>query len=297
MGDFNARIGLLSEFLSVDNFIYDQIGLIPSDVLDIDLNQSIACKISLSRSSQDRSVNRLGTRLIELCKSNELIILNGRIFSDRNIGKFTCKDLSVVDYVIISKHCINYFTDFKVNEFCPILSDVYCSIDLYMDAFQKEDVPQNMLKDKIKSWQNDKRDNFVANIDKASIARINSLLTVSNSDYDTKNNVNEAVSILSECLVSSAKKTFGTHASGAPIRAKKRCKKPWFDVNCNTKRKTFNSCKRRFIACKNEASKNEMLIAGRDYKKQLNISLIKYKRLFKKKIRKMQSKSPKDYWD
>jgi len=51
VGDFNARTGLLSELLSADNFIYDQIGLNPSDVLDIDLNQSIACKISLSRSS------------------------------------------------------------------------------------------------------------------------------------------------------------------------------------------------------------------------------------------------------
>jgi len=98
-----------------------------------------------------------------------------------------------------------------------------------------------LSKDKIKSWQNDKRDNFVANIDKASIDRISSLLTVSNSYNDTKNNVNEAISVLSECLVSSAKKTFGTYVSGAPKRAKKRCpKKPWFDVNCNTKRKHFH---------------------------------------------------------
>jgi len=70
-------------------FIYDQIGLNPSDVLDIDFNQSIACKISVFRSCQDTSVNRLGTILVELFKSNELNILDGRIFSDRNIGKFT----------------------------------------------------------------------------------------------------------------------------------------------------------------------------------------------------------------
>jgi len=80
-----------------------------------------------------------------------------------------------------------------------------------------------LLKDKIKSWQNDKRDNCLSNIDKASIHRISSLLTVSNSYDETKSNVNEAVSILSECLVSSAKKTFGTYVSGAPKRATKRC--------------------------------------------------------------------------
>ena len=89
--------------------------------------------------------------------------------------------------------------------------------------------------------------------------------------------------------MSSAKKTFGTYVSGAPKRAKKRCpKKPWFDVNCNTKRKDFH-------ICKNEASKNEMLFASREYKKQLNISHNKYKRSFKTEIRKMQKKSPKDY--
>ena len=101
-----------------------------------------------------------------------------------------------------------------------------------------------------------------------------SLLTVSNSYTDTKSNVNEAVSILSECLMSSAKKPFGTQVSGAPKRATKRCPKThWFDVNCNTKRKHFHTriCKRRFIACRNEASKNEMLIASREYKKKLNI--------------------------
>jgi len=98
--------------------------------------------------------------------------------------------------------------------------------------------------------------------------------------------------------VSSAKKTFGTYVSGAPKRAKRRCpKKPWIVVNCNTKRKHVHICKRRFIACKNKASKNEMLIASREYKKQLNIFHNKYKRSFKKEIRRMQSKSPKDYWN
>jgi len=50
---------------------------IKSECKYIDLNQSIACKISVFRSCQDMRVNRLENSLVELCKSNELIILDG----------------------------------------------------------------------------------------------------------------------------------------------------------------------------------------------------------------------------
>jgi hypothetical protein len=49
---------------------------------------------------KDSVKNHYGSRLLDLCKGNDLFIINGRIGNDKDIGKLTCKNSSVVDYVI-----------------------------------------------------------------------------------------------------------------------------------------------------------------------------------------------------
>ena len=77
LGDFNARIGLLPDINAADSFIYDQVGINMTDVLNARLDEVLQEKVSLERVSKDVVVNRLGTKLIDLCKSTEMIILNG----------------------------------------------------------------------------------------------------------------------------------------------------------------------------------------------------------------------------
>ena len=55
---------------------------------------------TLSRTSQDKTVNRTGIILIDNCIRNNLVIINGRSFDDANHGRFTCDESSVVDYII-----------------------------------------------------------------------------------------------------------------------------------------------------------------------------------------------------
>ena len=52
----------------------------------------------MERFSQDRKINNYGHRLIELCRSFDIHICNGRVGKDAYIGKKTSKDASVVDY-------------------------------------------------------------------------------------------------------------------------------------------------------------------------------------------------------
>ena len=52
----------------------------------------------LERMSSDIHRNDYGYKLIELCKNNNLYIVNGRIGET----KLTCKDSSTVDYIICS---------------------------------------------------------------------------------------------------------------------------------------------------------------------------------------------------
>ena len=58
--------------------------------------------IDINRVSKDSKVNIFGKQLIEFCKNNDMLILNGRAFGDNGVGKPKCKNKSVVNYVICS---------------------------------------------------------------------------------------------------------------------------------------------------------------------------------------------------
>eukprot|EP00745_Piridium_sociabile_P007540 TRINITY_DN14980_c0_g1_i9.p1 TRINITY_DN14980_c0_g1~~TRINITY_DN14980_c0_g1_i9.p1 ORF type:complete len:145 (-),score=16.86 TRINITY_DN14980_c0_g1_i9:372-761(-) len=75
-----------------------------------------------------------GFKMIDFCKTVNAVILNGCCGSDAGIGKCTCKDVSVVDYAIVSPDLITSVDDFKVLEFCELFSDVHCPIALKLNV-------------------------------------------------------------------------------------------------------------------------------------------------------------------
>ena len=78
--------------------------------------------------------NALGYHLIDFCKSNDMIILNGSLGSDKGIGKVTSKECSVVDYVIASSLVLPYFRKFEILDFDPIYSDVHCGVSFSIES-------------------------------------------------------------------------------------------------------------------------------------------------------------------
>ena len=52
--------------------------------------------------------------------------MNGRFGEDKIIGKFTCKNASVVDYILLSAKTILSVIYFNVLPFCYLNSDVHC---------------------------------------------------------------------------------------------------------------------------------------------------------------------------
>jgi len=51
---------------------------------------------------------------VNLCKQNNLYIANGRIGEDKNVGKTTCNDSSVIDYLILSSNSFQIIRDFDI---------------------------------------------------------------------------------------------------------------------------------------------------------------------------------------
>ena len=76
-GDFNGRIGEKSDFVICDK-----------NLEDIDLEEHIPDR-PLVRASPDKTCNNQGKRILELCKSNNLRIANGRLGDVLNTSTFT----------------------------------------------------------------------------------------------------------------------------------------------------------------------------------------------------------------
>ena len=161
-GDFNARVGNLSDTDIAKPHIND----------DITESDDLGC-FQLARQTQDMTINRYGRRLVSLCKTMKLCLLNGRVGQDKNIGHFTSKNVSVVDYIMVS-HSLSYMvTDFVVEDIDVLLSDIHspihCTIQTSDKLYYPRSVPiedlQRIILPRKPKWDASKELEFKQNID------------------------------------------------------------------------------------------------------------------------------------
>ena len=65
----------------------------------------------------DFNEDNYGHRLITLCKSLNGHLTNGRVGVDRDRGATTCKNASIVDYILVSPQPFHDIREFEVLEF------------------------------------------------------------------------------------------------------------------------------------------------------------------------------------
>ena len=149
-GDFNARTATIPDFVVPDDTLFDILDFVDEqddDTLKNMYSYEILLdkNIPLERFSKDKKCNNYGSKLIEMCKRCSLYIANGRIFDDKFVGKTTCKNVSTVDYLILSPEVFTHITDFSVLDFDPMISDVHNRIHFTLNFRRKKCVnPMNI---------------------------------------------------------------------------------------------------------------------------------------------------------
>ena len=125
-GDFNARIQTLDDFLDADDFLVRHFDF-DASMQEFYNASSILPIVNMNRnrSSKDKTINNEGRLLLEVCKSSNLFILNGRCGKDKGIGSFTYKNLSVIDYSIGSSHFFKFVSDFEIVKLDSLYTDDY----------------------------------------------------------------------------------------------------------------------------------------------------------------------------
>ena len=121
VGDFNARTATLNDFVDLNGDQYTQTEHLNSEIIS-------------SRQSCDSEVNSHGHALLEICKTHNLRILNGRKEGD-SFGNCTFsnhEESRVVDYAIVSDQFFNDVTGFIVKP-QTILSD-HCQLVTWFNS-------------------------------------------------------------------------------------------------------------------------------------------------------------------
>ena len=321
LGDFNARTGMLDDFLDVDDFV-DQSSLGACDG-DLDMYDT---DIFNSRSNNDTVVNNNGKKVIEMCQSFDLRIVNGRAGSDHTIGKYTCFNKnggrSTVDYAM-SKRLFPLVKDFNVDIFDRCLSDVHCPIML---TLQSEDI---LNSDSLRNESREAR----TGPDKSNYLAFqwnsNSMLDFKQHTKDYSEVMHKYVdqleadvnqegidifySHLCDMFLSTAKevgvcklKHHKKDGSKSGNSQSKQSQQPWFDTECRDARKEYLKVKNRWKRKVKLMSNSDVPVdssnydgAGKSYRNLLRCKKCKKRLYFQdlnKSLRSLRTKKLKEYW-
>ena len=233
VGDFNARTATLNGFVDSNGDQYTQTEHLNSEIVS-------------SRQSCDSEVNSHGHALLEICKTHNLRILNGRKEGD-SFGNSTFsnhKGSSVVDYAIVSDQFFSEVTGFTVKP-QTILSD-HCQLVTWFNSplisKRKEESTYDWipLPRKFK-WLTNSKSTFTRALREKNIQeKIQNFLTY---DFSKTTDVDRANTLFTNIIISAADMSLPV-SKGNKRKCHKKGKK-WFDNECVALKKDFNLLSKR----------------------------------------------------
>ncbi|MEW8546419.1 MAG: endonuclease/exonuclease/phosphatase family protein, partial [Candidatus Thiodiazotropha sp.] len=298
-GDFNSRCKNLPDHIKFDEYISDIYGM--QELYDenshiLDLFERF--DVPLHRKSADDSVNAYGYSLLEMCKNNDLFILNGRIGSDHVCPNLTCKNKSTVDYFISSAQMLPIIKDLQVQEFSCLLSDAHSPVSLTLNVDYKRienNTECNTSFKKQKLWEPEKSETFVDNIDILKVSDIELRLDhlIENNRVD-KDDIDDIVRDIGLLFNNCAKDTFGQ--TNVFSKHKQSISKPWFNHECKRARNLYHKTRQMYNKYKTTYYKNILKTVSKNYKKTLSLHYYRFNNVRINKLRAVKRSNPREYW-
>lgn len=203
-GDLNAHTSTAVDYFEYDKFL-DQ-NLIFYNKVDIPL-----------RANKDRVLDYYGRYLLELCQWTGLLIANGRLFNDKNIGNFTfCshQGQSTVDYLLLNFCDFDTLSHFEISEFNEFSDHAPLSFDIYLNNQDPQHENLNSQTDTEVSrkivWDDEKIDHFKQSLSSANDCVQRITTDISNEPVDDV--VKNFTQFLHDKAFDTFGKTFGSKA-------------------------------------------------------------------------------------
>ena len=283
-GDFNSRSSD-----SIDYLIFDK-------YLDQDLDFFNTADIP-KRYSQDRITDYNGLKLLNLCQCTGLLIANGRLHGDKNIGKYTfCSHngQSIVDYMLLNFADFQTISSFDVldfNEFSDH-APINFKINVKLPQTQPHNTTNNetFINRKI-IWDDSKTDLFHAQL-------VNSHEVIQRLISDTNTEpIDHVVQNFTRFLHDSAFDVFGKTTSSKSHSTKRVNKNnEWFDENCQKAKRDFKNARNNFNRMKTDETRLSFTRARTRYNRTKQKAKKKFKIKEGNRINNLAKKQPREFW-
>ena len=324
MGDFNSKTKKRCDIIEIDDFETENLPdnfVNEADTKTLLLNNNML----ISRNSQDKNnCNNFGNRLIDLTKSCNFLILNGRCQgNDLYKGSTTCKDSSLVDYALLYISSLNdYYPVFNVIDFSCLYSDVHNAIHVNLtskNCSQLHNVPhisdhvnvnacnfKHDDTDRPKIGTHDTKDEFLHNIDTNKIKDLEHLLNVLNplttpTHELCESNITQVATQLNTILTDAAKHTYGSHKPKQKTprtnkQTSKHAANGWFSDRCQRFRQKYNTAKKRYHLTKQLSDLIVLRRCSRKYKQTLNAAIRIDRKRLQNTLKNSRFQNPREFW-
>ena len=218
-GDFNAQTANMRDFTCSYTLLDKYLDFDQDTINNFDQEEFlIKSNITTNRASKDTKTNNTGFKLVDICKNNNLTILNGRYGQDNGIGDLTFRDKSVIDYSISSNKEFKILSDFKIEQLDRIYSDGHALLQMEFNINLTNLTKSNehgtesqsdQTRNKTYKIDQEKLTQFSHNIDTAELQELKTYLDTIGQDL-TKNDLNEMTDKISTLFEDSTENTFET---------------------------------------------------------------------------------------
>ena len=327
IGDCNARTGTTDDFITLEDSVAANCGLNDVDNLLFDVKSKLEnIGITTKRFSEDKKCNNNGLNLIELCKSLNITIVNGRFGKDKGVGKFTCqshnKGFSTIDYAIASPSMLPYISDFYVDLLDKCLSDCHSPICLTLnfeteahdtvrsiehlktnDLSDIEDVKHKQSAEHlITKWNILMAPDYKSSFDSSAIEHLSNQLDMLQEEHMSQDDVDSLTKSLCDIYINPAiasgiaKYTKSTRGVRHKVK-KLNGANPWFNKECLDHRSEYFQFKNNLRKKHIDMPKLELKTKAKAYKKKIMVIRRKFYKDLNKNLRNLKSKNPKEYWN
>ena len=290
IGDFNARTCDLDDFIKNDNINHIQ--------NTADTSWYVTDNETIGRTNQDLKINKFGRKLISMCKSLQLRILNGRKLGDFD-GKFTCfkpNGKSVVDYAIVSQSHYSNIVYFEVSPPNQLSDYALISLSIKIKTLLKHDTNSEHINGFTQSVEqihwNDK-------VKKQFIHIINDPLSITSlEEISSIKDVDEGCRRFNDYMLNMYRKIKPFTKLKLKKCTNQRTHKKWFDKSCKElKNKVLGLGKLVQKYQSDPIIYGNFISAKKDYKRLIKKKERNYKNTILQSLTNLHSSNPKEYWN
>ena len=295
IGDMNARTGHKADFIEHDS------------ESDTDDRFYITDRDIPKRYTEDAKVCARGERVLDMCISSQMRILNGRTIGD-SLGRYTCHNIhgsSLIDYCIVSEVLLHNIPFFKVGDIALDISD-HCYINLSLKcSYKKESSTTHTVKCFPEQfvWNTSSIYSFQQGL--ASVESQNEIKKFENTSFNlTRESINQAVASFTKIIYDTAGKSLTkkkqklSNCSGKHASTQRRLNsKTWYTVDLARLKKNVTQNGRMFQKHPNSTCiRTNYFKAVKNYKKACKQQKRNHIQGILDELERLQGSNPTAYW-